>query len=601
MTSETDAGEVLQQAAERLPSDPATAAEELRELLKREPLNAQAYRLLAAAKVLAASGNTAGFVTVSTGQMRVNQAAQALQEHDLSTAERLLRPHLRERPEDVDGLRLMAEIARRLGYDEEEEELLGLVLELSPTFTAAQFALAANLHRQKRHGASIAVIDRILEARPGDPHTLKLKAAELSRAGRLEEAAQLYDQLLRQFPEQPELWISYGYALKMLGRRDESIEALKRAAQLAPDNGVAWWSLAEVKTFTFDADDVEAMQSALRKSGLGDKDRFHLRFALGKAFEDRGEAESAFKHYAEGNRLRRRMINYDADELTAYVDLAEQLFSPEFFAERAGAGWLADDPIFILGMTRSGSTLVEQILASHPQVEGTMELPDVPQIARGIARDLRDYLAELHRAPPERLRQLGQCYLERTRSFRQTDRSYFIDKMPTNWMHLPLILSMLPNARIIDTRRHPIACCFSNFKQHFATGQQFSYDLRELGRYYRDYVRMMTHIDEVMPGRVYRVFHERLVEDSENEIRRLLDHLGLTFDPACLRFHETERAVRSASADQVRRPIDATGVHKWRMFEPWLGPLRDALGPVLGSDSESPTAAPARARRDVGS
>lgn len=601
MTSETDAGKVLHHAAEQLQSDPTRAAEELRELLKREPLNAQAYRLLAAAKELAASGNEAGFVTVSVSPMRLSQAAQALQKNDLSTAEVLLRPHLRDRPEDVDALRLMAELARRLGYEEEEEELLGLVLELAPGFTAAQYALAASLHRQKRHGASIAVIDSILAGAPGDPLALKLKAAELNRAGRLEEAAQLYDQLLREFPEQSELWISYGYALKMLGRRDEGIEALKRAAQLAPDKGVAWWSLAEVKTFEFDADDLEVMQSALRRTGVGDKDRFHLHFALGKAFEDRGDAEVAFKHYAEGNRLRRAMISYDADELSAYVDLAVQLFSPEFFAQRAGAGWPADDPIFILGMTRSGSTLVEQILASHPQVEGTMELPDVPQIARGIARELRDYLAELHRAPPEQLSRLGQSYLERTRSFRQTDRKHFIDKMPTNWMHVPLILAMLPNAKIIDTRRHPIACCFSNFKQHFATGQLFSYDLRELGRYYRDYVRMMARIDEVMPGRVYRVFHESLVKDSESEIRRLLDHLGLPFNPACLRFHETERAVRSASADQVRRPINATGVHKWRMFEPWLGPLKDALGPVLDTYSETSTAAPARSRRNTGS
>lgn len=590
LATATDGSKLPEEVAKRLKSDPEAVAEELRELLKREPLNAKAYRLLATAKEMTTPSNGAVFVTVSAGPMRVQQAAQALQAQDLEKAELLLRPHLRARPDDVDALRLIAELARRLGFDKEEGELLELALEWAPAFTAAQYALAANLHRQKRHAESIEVIDRILAARPDDTNTLGLKAAELSRAGRLPEATQLYEQLLAKKPDQPELWISYGYALKMLGRRDECITAFRRATSLVPTKGVAWWSLSEVKTFTFDPADIETMNAALQQGDLTQEDRFHLHFAMGKAFEDRGEAVFSFNHYAEGNRLRRQMINYDADELSTFVDLSVELFPREFFAERAGAGCPAEDPIFILGMTRSGSTLVEQILASHPEVEGTMELPDVTQITRGIAKGLRDYVAELHRAPPEGLRQLGQSYIDRTRSYRQTDRKYFIDKMPNNWMHLPLILTMLPNAKIIDTRRYPIACCFSNFKQHFSSGQHFSYDFGDLGRYYRDYVRMMEHIDEVMPGRVYRIFHERLVEDSAGEIRRLLDHLGLSFETACLRFHETDRAVRSASADQVRRPIDATGVHKWRMFEPWLGPLKEALGPVLDGYPRNSTA-----------
>ena len=593
MASGTDGAALLDEIAERVESDPGAAAEELQQLLRKQPLNAAAYRLLAAARVKEPAGGEQAFVTTSVGPSRLQQAAQALQARDLETAERILRPHLRANPDDVNALRMLAELARRLGYNEEEQQLLELILEWTPGSTAVQFALAASFHRQKRHNESVEMIDRIIAANPDDERAMQLKAAELNRAGRLPEAAQLYEELLQRTPDQPELWISYGYALKMLGRRDESIAALKRATELAPGKGVAWWSLSEVKTFSFDDGDIETMESALGKSDATQDDRFHLHFALGKALEDRGEAEPAFGHYAEGNRLRRAMIDYDAGELSGFVDLSVQLFSKEFFAERAGAGCPADDPIFILGMTRSGSTLVEQILASHPQVEGTMELPDVSLIARKLAWDLRDYARKLHEAAPDQLRQLGQSYLERTRAYRHTDAPYFIDKMPANWMHLPLILTMLPNARIIDTRRHPLACCFSNFKQHFATGQYFSYDLVELGRYYRDYVRMMEHIDEVQPGRVYRLFHERLVEDSEGEIRRLLDHLGLEFDAACLRFHETKRAVRSASADQVRRPIDATGVHKWRMFEPWLGPLKEALGPELSGYPESPTAAQA--------
>jgi hypothetical protein len=329
------------------------------------------------------------------------------------------------------------------------------------------------------------------------------------------------------------------------------------------------------------------MKEALGVADLQEEDRFHLHFALGKALEDAGRIKNSFVHYAEGNRLRRQAVDYDPKEIEAYVRRVPAIFTSDFFAERSGVGCDATDPIFILGMPRSGSTLIEQILASHPQVEGTMELPDVPAMVKRISGEKQRYLEALVQLDLTAFEALGQEYLERTRVQRKTDRPFFIDKMPNNWTHVPLIHLMLPNAKIIDARRHPLACCFSNFKQHFARGQAFTYDLSELGHYYAAYVRLMQHVDEVLPGRIHRIFHEDMVEDPEREVRRLLGHLSLPFDEACLRFYENDRAVRTASSEQVRRPINREGVDRWQPFEPWLRPLKDALGRVLDSYPEA--------------
>jgi hypothetical protein len=315
------------------------------------------------------------------------------------------------------------------------------------------------------------------------------------------------------------------------------------------------------------------MQQALADPALDAEDRWHLDFALGKAFEDRREAQAAFAHYAAGNALRRRRIPYKADETTATVDAMIATATPDLFAARAGAGYDAPDPIFILGMPRAGSTLVEQILASHSQVEGTSELPDIAQLARKVP----NYPAGLADLPPAELRAMGESYLHTTRIQRHTDRPLFIDKMPNNWVHAPLIRLILPRARIIDARRHPLGCCFSNFKQHFARGQGFSYDLTDMGRYYADYVRLMAHLDAVQPGTVHRVIYERMVDDTEAEVRALLAACDLPFEAACLAFHQTERAVRTASSEQVRQPIFREGTQGWKAFEPWLDPLKAAL------------------------
>ena len=413
-----------------------------------------------------------------------------------------------------------------------------------------------------------------------------MRAAVLARIGDFEGSIEHYQAVLVDYPVQPKAWMSYGHALKTVGRVDESIAAYRTAIEQAPQLGEAWWSLANLKTVGFSNSDIVAMQGQLARSDLGEEDRFHLDFALGKALEDSKDFEGSFHHYAAANALRRTHADYNAADLTANVTRAIAVFSEEYFAARQGWGSSAPDPIFVLGLPRAGSTLIEQILSSHSQVEGTTELPDIIALARKLGGHRQSHQPSLYPEMMTTLSQtecadLGQGYLDTTRIQRRTDRVYFVDKMPNNFQHLGLIATILPNARIIDARRHPMGCCFAGFKQHFARGQNFSNSLEDIGRYYTDYVRLMDHIDAVLPGRVHRIFYERMVADSETEIRALLDYCGLDFESACLSFHETERAVRTPSSEQVRQPIYTAGVEQWRHYEPWLAPLREALGNVL--------------------
>jgi tetratricopeptide (TPR) repeat protein len=428
----------------------------------------------------------------------------------------------------------------------------------------------------------------VLAREPDNLFAKAVYAAALGRTGPYDEAAELYEELLRKLPDEPSLWSTYGYILQTMGRTDEAVRAMGRATQLAPNNGEAWWTLANVKTRDFDAADVAAMRAALGHDGLGDHDRLHIHFSLGKAHEDAGDAAEAFGHYDRANMIRRRSAPYDPAAIAAEVDASIATFTRAFFEERTGWGAEANDPIFIVGLPRAGSTLIEQILASHPQVEGTKELLDIPMIVNELGHGRSAFFDALSQLGRDQARSLGEQYLERTRVQRVTGRPFFVDKLPTNWLHVPLIHLLLPNAKIVDARRHPLACGFSNFKQNYTRGQSFSYDLASIGHYYRQYVRMMAHVDQVLPGRVHRLFHEQLVADPEREVRRLLDYLGLPFDPACLQFHETDRAVRTPSAAQVRRPIDPQSVDRWRSFEPWLDPLKRSLGPVLEAYPDVP-------------
>jgi tetratricopeptide (TPR) repeat protein len=524
---------------------------------------------------------------------RLLRAAQALVENDLPVAESILRPYLAAHPFDVAAIRMLAEVAGRIGRYKDAEALLRRALELAPDFTAARANLAIALYRQNRPAEAVEILDGITDDEPDYLGHRNLKAAALSRIGGYEEAIRLYEDVLARRPEQPKVWMSFGHVLKTVGRTQDGIDAYRHAIRIAPTLGEAWWSLANLKTVKLDTEDVAAMEAALARPDLAEADRLHLHFALGKALEDAGERERAFAHYQEGNSLRRAGIDYDADEVTAHVDRSIALLTPAFFAARAGQGCPVRDPIFVLGMPRAGSTLVEQILASHRLVEGTMELPDIPALARRMAGPKEEgggdrYMEKLAALSGDDLRAMGQDYLVRTRVQRREGRPYFIDKMPNNWVHAGLIHLILPNAKIVDARRHPLDCCVSNFRQHYARGQGFSYSLTDMGRYYADYVRLMAHIDAVLPGRVHRVIHERLLDDPEGEVRALLDYLGLDFDPACLAFHENKRAVRTASSEQVRRPINREGVGQWRAFEPWLDPLKAALGPVLDAYPDAP-------------
>ena len=534
-----------------------------------------------------------GMTTVSTQSWlarlgkyhpRLIEAALAMNENDVPRAEPLLRAQLKEFPFDVAAIRLFAELAGRIGRYKDAENLLRRALELSPGFTAARANLALVLYRLNRAEEAIAELNRVTLEEPDNTGHFNLQAAAFGRIGEFGDALQLYERVLEQAPKQPRVWMSYGHMLKTVGRTADGIAAYRQAIALLPELGEAWWSLANLKTVRFDDADIAAMEAALATGTIAREDRFHLDFALGKALEDRGQAAPAFAHYAAGNALRRESLDYSAHETSRYVDKLIEIATPDFMVTRAGQGCDAPDPIFVLGMPRAGSTLVEQILASHSLIEGTSELPDLPALAR---RDPR-YPRNLPELSADELHALGEEYLQRTRIQRKTERPLFIDKLPNNWAHVVFIRLILPHAKIIDARRHPLGCCFSNFKQHYARGQAFSYSLDDMGRYYTDYVRLMAHLDRVQPGAVHRVYYEQMVDQTEAEVRRLLSFCGVDFEPGCLAFHETARAVRTASSEQVRQPIFREGTVGWKAFSAQLDPLRQALGPVLDRYPDAP-------------
>ena len=433
-------------------------------------------------------------------------------------------------------------------------------------------------------GAALAAI-RTMPWHIRESFAIATQEADLSgKLGRHEEEVRLLRQLIAREPLMASLQVGLANALKTLGRRDEAIVAARAALSLQPDYGKAWWMLADLKNYDFADDEVAAMEVALTND-LSPMDELHLHFALGRAREQRGEAEHAFASYAAANSIAAAMARPESPPVAQRVDRAIAQFTPEFFAERAGFGTGSDAPIFIVGLHRSGSTLVEQILASHPAIEATAELPIIAQLLRDVGRakdlDGATPVAKLASLDPSRARDLGDHYLVRARDYRTTEQPHFIDKMPANWLYVGFIHLILPKARIIDARRHPMAAGFSNFRQNYGSGVPWAYSLETIGRYYQDYVRLMRHFDTVLPGRVHRVVNEQLIADFEPEVRRLLDHVGVAFDPACLEFHRSDRPVRSASAEQVRRPINRDGVDQWRAFEPWLDPLKESLGPAL--------------------
>jgi tetratricopeptide (TPR) repeat protein len=565
----------------------------LRRAVELKPDAPDAWRFLAdqldlIGEASAADAARAHYIKAATRDPRLLDAAAALVANDLPAAEARLRAHLKSYPTDVAALRMLAEVAARLRRFGDAQALLERCLELAPSFEAARHNYAVVLNRQGKPAEARAQVEQLLKREPRNPGYRNLKAAILANLGEYAESIRFYEEVLQEFPHQPKIWMSYGHSLKTAGRVDDSIAAYRRAIAMEPSLGDAYWSLANLKTFRFTPAEVAAMHAALARTQLSDDDRLHFEFALGKALEDEASYEESFRHYASGNAIRRKLHPYSAAEHSGYVARSKALFTPEFFAARAGRGSAAPDPIFIVGLPRAGSTLIEQILASHSEVEGTMELPDLPRIVQELAgsdprQEEERYPRIIDSLDEAQLYALGERYLKQTRIQRKTAAPRFIDKMPNNFLHVGLIHLILPNARIIDARRHPLGCCLSAFKQQFSRGQAFSYDLIDLGRYYREYVELMAHFDAVLPGKVHRVFYERMIEDTEEETRRLLAYCGLPFQEQCLRFYDNERAVRTASSEQVRRPIFRDGLDQWRHYEPWLDHLAQALGAVLTS------------------
>jgi tetratricopeptide (TPR) repeat protein len=578
---------------EQIAGDPAAAAIRLRAHLVDHPFDADAYRSLARALNDSRGSTPPPRVGVRSSirftDSILDRAMQAMAENDFPTAGVTVQRRLFDRPNDPEALMLMANVAIGLNYVREGEQLLRLALAIASGLTTARIDLARLLDRRDRPTEALVEIERVLEEEPGNLPAKAVQAEALSRAGRYADSIRVYEELLQTVPEEPGLWTAYGHVLKTLGRTGEAVRALRQATRLSPSDGDAWWNLANLKTFRFEPNDVTAMQEALKRDDVTDKDRWNIHFALGKAFEDSKSLANSFRHYEQANSIIGRQVPYAADAIASEVERSIDLYSSEFFHHRKGWGASEPDPVFIIGMPRAGSTLVEQILASHPSVEGTRELLNIPNIAIELADGgTQSYLPAIKALNHDAVLKLGQRYLEETRSFRVLGKPRFTDKLPDNWFYAGLIILLLPNAKIIDARRHPLACGLSNFKQNFGTHLGFSYDLSNIGHRYRLYVRMMAHFDEVLPGRIHRVIHERLVTDPESEIRDLLDYLELPFDQACLRFHESDRAVRSPSSEQVRRPLQTDQLESWRDFEPWLGPLKEALGPLVDCYPEVP-------------
>jgi tetratricopeptide (TPR) repeat protein len=509
---------------------------------------------------------------------------------DLDEAEPMVRAYLLAHGNEVEAMRLLARIGMARKVYEDAELLLAAVLELAPDYRAARSEYAETLIEMHKYSQARGELDQLLREDPANQlHYRGLYAVTAVGLGEHERAVEMYRDLIAVTPLDPDLHLSLAHALKTMGMREEAIASYRRAEECRPGFGDAYWSLANLKTYRFTEEELTRLKELQTAPAVGAIDRYHLHFALGKALEDRGDFTGSFRYYELGNALRRAHSNYRPEIIEANTRLQIEVCTRELFASRQGWGAADPDPIFIVGLPRSGSTLLEQILASHSQVEGTQELSNVQQIVatlRGRDPDLSNpryprILPELQR---EEVRHLGERYLAETRVYRLGKPAavpFFIDKMPNNFRHLGLIRLMLPNARIIDARREPIACCFSNLKQLYAKGQEFTYSIDDIARYYRTYLELMKHWDEVLPGWILRVHHEDVVDDLEGNVRRLLEFCGLEFEPQCIEFHKTVRSVRTASSEQVRQPIYREGLDQWKNFEPRLEPLKKALGDAL--------------------
>jgi tetratricopeptide (TPR) repeat protein len=537
---------------------------------------------------IAQADNAAAHLTTLAGLPReVVTASSMFSDGELHGAERVIRQYLLTHGDHVEAMRLLARIGMELDVVDDAEFLLENVMRLAPDYHAARYDYALALLKRHKHVRAREEMEKLLAIDPDNRIYRTTHATVCTGFGGYEGALTVYRELLTGSPQDAELHLSIAHGLKTMGRVPEAVEAYRAAAAARPRYGEAYWSLANLKTYRFTEGEIVRMRADEADPLIRAADRYHMCFALGKALEDRGEYAESFACYERGNALKKAECRYKPAPIERNARWQASVCTREFFESRRDYGCDSAAPIFIVGLPRSGSTLIEQILASHSDVEGTMELADIPRLAQELLGRETDpanprypqILAEMSAADFKRL---GEKYLEDTRPYR-TGKPVFIDKMPNNFRHLGLIHLMFPRARIIDSRREPMACCFSNFKQLFASGQQFTYSIEDITRYYRSYLGLMAHWQHALPGKVLCVQHEDVVENLEPNVRRILDFCGLAFEPTCLEFHRTERNVHSASSEQVRRPINREGLDQWRHFEPWLGPLKEALADLSQS------------------
>ena len=505
----------------------------------------------------------------------------AIAEANLRKAEDICRHFLKQNPTHVEAMRLLADLGVRSEVLDDAEFLLESALEFEPDNRFARYDYMNVLYRRQKYAQAMDEAKRLLALEPNNAQYQTGYANQCVAIGDFDEALDVYDQVLGRFPETAQLHLLRGHALKTVGRTDEAITAYRKTYATNPRCGDAYWSLANLKTFRFSSEEVMAMSNQEASDELEIEDQVHFCFALGKHFEDNKDYATSFDYYNRGNELRRKQLGFSADLLSSRLALQSEVMSPEFFARHAGSGCQDPDPIFIVGLPRAGSTLLEQILASHSQVDGTQELPNIGALAyqldgRRAISDQPRYPHCLEDIDASELQKFGEQFLADTRIHRR-GAPFFIDKMPNNFRHIGLILLILPNAKIIDARREPLSCCFSGFKQLFSSGQEFTYGLEQIGQYYNDYLDLMEHWDRVLPGKILRVQHEDVVADLEGQVQSLLDYCGLSFEQACVDFHNTERSVRTPSSEQVRQPIFTTSLEAHKPFEPWLGPLQQIL------------------------
>lgn len=500
-------------------------------------------------------------------------------------AEKLCRAFLQKNPHHIEAMRLLAETAARFGVFRDADFLLESALEFEPENIQLRLDHIKILRKRQKFSSAMEEAQSLYNLDQNNPVFQSHLAVEHMQTGDQQTALDLFDKVLEQHPKDPMTLTSKGHALKTYGNQDEAVQSYRDAFQSKPSHGDAYFGLANLKTYQFTDDDISQMLAQSERRDIGFMDRVHLCFSLGKAFEDKQDFEQAFTFYERGNDLKSLQTRYKPSDMTKELLAQTSLCTEALFDKNKVNGCKVPDPIFILGLPRAGSTLIEQILASHSQIDGTLELPNIlsqayklrgrePISVEGL------YPKILHELTPDQLRDMGQTYIDDTQIHRQ-GAPFFIDKMPNNFRHIGLISLILPNAKIIDARRHPMACCFSGFKQLFAEGQEFTYGLSDIGQYYRDYVALMRHWDKVLPEKILRVQYEDVVSDIDGQVRRILDYLDLPFEESCIEFHKTKRSVRTASSEQVRQPIYTSGLEQWHNFEPWLNPLKTALGPAL--------------------